>query len=232
VRCACLSWAIKGQSLSEQALSVSRESADFSAAVEKYLHPFPKVIIISGPSGVGKDSVIKRMRDLNHRFHFVVTATDRPPRPEEVDGIDYHFLSTPEFQRMIDDGEFIEYALVYDQYKGVPKAHVREALASGLDVIMRIDVQGTVSIKRLIPQAVTIFLAPPSVDILIQRLRRRKGDSWEQIQHRLETALAEMEQIKNFDYVVVNKEDKLDDAVHHHCGREMPNWANRGRFVR
>ncbi len=200
--------------MNEQALSISGEGADFSAAVKEYLHPFPKVIVISGPSGVGKDSVIKRMRELNHRFHFVVTATDRPPRPEEADGIDYHFLSTPEFKRMIADGEFIEYALVYDQYKGVPKAHVREALGSGLDVIMRIDVQGTVSIKRLIPQAVTIFLAPPSVDILIQRLRRRKGDSWQQIQHRLETALAEIQQMKDFDYVVVNKEDKLDDAVY------------------
>jgi len=193
-------------------MSIGR--AEFSAAIERYLHPFPLLVIISGPSGVGKDSVIKRMHELNHRFHFVVTATDRPPRPEEVDGIDYHFLNTGEFEEMIAEGELIEHALVYGQHKGVPKAHVREALSSGLDVIMRIDVQGTVSIKRLIPQAVTIFLAPPSVDILVRRLRHRKGDSWQQIQHRLETALAEMEQMKAFDYVVVNKEDKLDDAVH------------------
>jgi len=183
------------------------------AATGRYLCPAPLVAIISGPSAVGKDSVIKRMRELRYPFHFVVTATDRPPRPGEVDGVDYRFVSTAEFARMVAANELFEHALVYGQYKGIPKAEVREALRRGVDVILRIDVQGTATVRRLVPQAVTVFLVPPSLDVLIDHLRRRAGDSPQQMQRRLEIAIGEMRRIEEFDYVVVNREGSLDETV-------------------
>ncbi len=183
------------------------------ALIQRYLHPAPLLVIISGPSGVGKDSVVRRMRELAYPFHFVVTATDRPRRPDEVNGVDYHFLSTAEFERMIAEDAFLEYARVYGQYKGVPKAQARQALASGVDVIMRLDVQGTATVRRKVPQALTIFLVPPSVEVLIHRLRQRGTESTEQLQRRLETALAEMRSASTFDYVVVNHEGALDQTA-------------------
>ena len=143
------------------------------ALLERYLHPEPSLVVISGPSGVGKDSVVNRMRELEYPFHFVVTATDRCPRPGEVHGVDYYFVSTAEFERMIRENELFEHAEVYGQHKGVPKAHARQALSSGMDVIMRLDVQGAMTIAHKVPGALTIFLAPPSLDILVGRLRRR-----------------------------------------------------------
>ena len=183
------------------------------SAVGRFAQPDPLFIIISGPSGVGKDSVIKRMQELDHSFHFVVTATDRPKRPGEVDGIDYCFVTTSEFERMIAEGELLEHALVYGQHKGVPRTHVRQALNSGLDVILRLDVQGTATVQRLIPETLTVFLAPPSVEILISRLCRRAGDSPEQIERRLLIALDEMRRLDEFKYAVVNREGRLDDTV-------------------
>ena len=192
---------------------VTRGVEDAFEELGRFLSPPPALALISGPSGVGKDSVIGRMRELGHPFDFVVTATDRAPRPGEVDGQDYLFVSTAEFERMISEGELFEHALVYGQYKGVPKVHARRALASGLDVIMRLDVQGVESIRGLVPGAVTIFIAPPSRAVLLARLRRRAGDSTQQLQRRVETALAEMSRLHEFDYVVVNHEDRLEAAV-------------------
>jgi guanylate kinase len=162
---------------------------------------------------VGKDSVVRRLREVNLPFQFVVTATDRPPRPDEVDGVDYYFVSTAEFERMIARGDLFEHALVYGQYKGVPKTHVRNALASGSDVLMRLDVQGAATIRRLVPQALTVFLVPPSLDVLIGRLSSRAADSPAQMEARLEMALAEMRCMDTFDYVVVNREGHLDETV-------------------
>ncbi|MCB0112736.1 MAG: guanylate kinase, partial [Caldilineaceae bacterium] len=102
----------------------------------------PVLVVLSGPSGVGKDATLELMKRRDLPFHFVVTATTRPRRPNEADGIDYHFVGVGDFAEMIDEGELLEYAVVYGDYKGIPKKHVREALASGHDVIMRIDVQG------------------------------------------------------------------------------------------
>ena len=184
-----------------------------AAALDRYLHPEPLLVVISGPSGVGKDSVVNRMRELEYPFHFVVTATDRPPRPGEVHGVDYYFVSTAEFQRMIAEDELFEHAIVYGQHKGVPKAHAREALSSGKDVVMRLDVQGAMTVAEKLPGALTVFLAPPSLEILVRRLRRRAADSPTQIRQRLETALYEMGRIGGFDYVVVNREGRLDHAV-------------------
>ncbi len=121
-------------------------------------HPEPLLIVISGPSGVGKDSVIQCMKDRGLPFHFVITATTRPKRPEEQHGVDYYFLSHDEFAGMIDQEELLEYAIVYNDYKGIPRQQVRQALASGKDVVMRLDVQGADTIRRLCPEAVLIFL--------------------------------------------------------------------------
>jgi guanylate kinase len=145
-------------------------------------------------------------------LHFVVTATDRPPRPEEIDGVDYHFVSTAEFQRMEREGELLEHALVYDQHKGVPRNQVREALAAGQDVIMRVDVQGAATVREIAPQAVLIFLTASDED-LEKRLRRRGTDSPEQLAIRLQKAREEKERISEFDYVVVNRDNQLKQAV-------------------
>jgi guanylate kinase len=173
----------------------------------------PLLIVISGPSGVGKDSVVLRMKERGFPFHFVVTATDRAPRPGEVHGRDYYFYSTAEFERMIAEGELLEHAWVYGQHKGIPKAHVREALASGQDVIMRLDVQGAETIKELIPAAITVYLLCESEEELVARLRERRTESAEALQKRLETAHEEMARIPDFDYVVVNRHGALDTTV-------------------
>ena len=183
------------------------------ALLEPYLHPSPVFVVISGPSGVGKDAVIQRMRERGAPFHFLVTATDRPARPGEVHGKDYYFYSTKEFERMIAEGEFLEYASVYGQYKGVPKSQARRALASGVDVVMRIDVQGAATIRHLVPEMISIFLAPPSLEILASRLARRGADSPEQVEARLRTALEELRHLHEFDYVVINRENDLDGTV-------------------
>lgn len=175
--------------------------------------PEPLLVILSGPSGVGKDSALMRMRELGFPFHFVVTATDRPQRPGEINGVDYHFLSTAEFEQMIADQELLEWARVYNDYKGIPKWDVRNALASGRDVILRIDVQGAATVRKLAPQAVTIFMAPSNIDDLRQRLQWRRTDSLSQIEARLAKASWEMEQIEQFDYVVINHAEQLDLAV-------------------
>ncbi|NIV39933.1 MAG: guanylate kinase [Anaerolineae bacterium] len=175
-------------------------------------HP-PLLIVISGPSGAGKDSVVQRMKERGFPFHFVVTATDRAPRPNEVHGQDYYFYTTAEFERMIDEDELLEHAWVYGQHKGIPKAHVREALASGQDVVMRVDVQGAETVKGILPAAITIFLVCESEEELVARLRARRTESEEALQKRLHTAHKEMACIPDFDYVVVNRHGTLDDAV-------------------
>jgi guanylate kinase len=173
----------------------------------------PLLIVVSGPSGVGKDSLVQRMEERGCPFYFVVTATDRPPRPEETDGEDYFFLSTEEFERMIEKNELLEYADVYGQYKGVPKQQVREAMASGKDVVMRLDVQGAATFREIAPEAVLIFLTASSEAELEQRLRDRGGDSLEQVERRIKKAREEMKQLPDFDYFVVNRDSELDQAV-------------------
>jgi guanylate kinase len=177
----------------------------------------PLLIVISGTSGSGKDSVVKalvkRMKTKGSPVHFVITATTRPKRADEVDGVDYFFVSKDEFESMIAGDELIEYALVYNQYKGVPKQQVREALASGKDVVMRLDVQGAATIRKMVPQAVLIFITAPSEKELIRRLESRATESPEQLHIRLETARQEMKRIAEFDYVIPNPDGKLDETV-------------------
>ena len=177
------------------------------------LHPEPLLIVISGPSGVGKDSVIQRMKSRELPFHFVVTATTRPARPEETHGVDYFFFSSDEFAAMIDNGELLEYAIVYNDYKGIPKQQVRRALDSGVDVVMRIDVQGAATIRELSPHALMIFLTTQDEEELVNRLKKRKTETPEGLNLRIAMARQELKRIGEFDYVVVNREHKLDETV-------------------
>ncbi|MDP1547979.1 MAG: guanylate kinase [Anaerolineales bacterium] len=175
--------------------------------------PNPLLIVISGPSGVGKDSVVQRMKERGFPFHFVVTATTRDRRENEVHGRDYLFVSKDEFARMIDENELIEYAIVYGDYKGIPKAQVRDAFASGKDVIMRIDVQGAETVRKLAPHALLIFLTCESEEELERRLRERKTESADSLALRIATARKEFQRIEAFDYVIVNQDFHLDDTV-------------------
>lgn len=175
--------------------------------------PVPLLIVISGPSGAGKDSVIRRMKERRLPFHFVVTATSRPRRDGEVHGQDYFFVTPEEFRGMLERGELLEHALVYGEYKGIPKKHIREALASGQDAVLRIDVQGAATIRRLCPEALLIFLTAASQAELIERLKRRRSESEDALQRRLATVREEYTQVGLFDYLVVNPDGRLDQAV-------------------
>jgi guanylate kinase len=175
---------------------------------------YPRLIILSGPSGVGKDTIAQMI--LTRRpddFHFVVTATTRESREGELHGRDYFFVSSDEFARMINEGEFLEYAIVYNDSKGVPKQQIREALASGKNVLMRVDVQGAATVKKLVPAAVSIFLSTPTEEELTRRLRRRQSDSGAGLNLRIATARQEMKRMSEFDYCVVNAEDEQERAV-------------------
>ncbi len=178
------------------------------------LRPEPMLIVISGPSGVGKDTVLHLMEERGDQpFHFVVTATTRPIREGEVHGRDYFFVSSDEFAQMIEEDELLEYAIVYNDYKGIPKQQVRDALASGKDVIMRLDVQGAATVKKIAPEAVLIFLTTASEEELVSRLRARKTETAEGLNLRIATARQEMKRAEEFDYVVINEDDQLEDAV-------------------
>lgn len=181
--------------------------------VARALAPGPLVVVISGPSGVGKDETIKHMKERGRPFHFVVTATTRPRRANEVDGVDYHFVSVADFAEMIEQGELLEYALVYGDYKGIPKQQVRDALASGKDVILRIDIQGASTIRKMMDGAVFIFMIAESIGELERRLRERKSEPPDRLKMRIATARQELKRIGDFDYVVVNRRDRLSETV-------------------
>ena len=176
-------------------------------------HPQPLLIVISGPSGAGKDTVMQRMKERGLPFHFVVTATTRPRRNNEIHGKDYFFVSKEEFARMIDEDELIEHAMVYGDYKGIPKQQVREALATGKDVVMRIDVQGAETVRKLAPQALMIFIATENEQDLIRRLTTRKTETVDSLALRIATARKELNRVESFDYVIVNREFHLDETV-------------------
>lgn len=175
--------------------------------------PQPLLIVISGPSGVGKDSVLQAMKARGLPFHFVVTTTTRPPRPEEVHGKDYFFISKEEFARMIENDEFFEYAIVYKDYKGNSKKQVHDALASGKDVVMRLDVQGAATVRKLAPEAVLVFLTTQSEHELVERLKSRKTDTAEDLGLRIATAHQELKRAVEFDYVIVNADGLLEETV-------------------
>lgn len=182
-------------------------------SLAQYLIQEPLLIVISGPSGVGKDAVIKGMKARQIDFHFVVTATTRPPRKGEIDGVDYIFVSPERFAEMIDKDELLEYALVYNDYKGVPKEQVRKALASHKDVIMRVDVQGAARIHEITSGALLIFLTTEDEAEMVRRLEKRDTESSNDLVMRIATARQEFKRIPEYDYIVVNREGKLDEAI-------------------
>jgi len=181
----------------------------------------PLLVVISGPSGVGKDAVIDGLRKAGGpSLHFAVTATTRPQRRGETDGLDYRFVSKADFDLMIREGELFEWANVYGNYYGVPKEDLRGALRQGLTAVVKVDVQGAATIRNLVPDAVLIFVAAPSMAELEQRLIRRKTESGVDLELRTAAAREEMaaahegmNSIPLFDYVVVNHDEQVDLAV-------------------
>ena len=173
----------------------------------------PLVIVLSGPSGAGKDAVLNIMKTRNLPVSFIITKTTRPMRLGEVDGIHYHFVSKQEFNNLNDNHELLEHAEVYGNYYGVPKPPVRQSLNEGKDVIIKVDVQGAMAIKNTLPDTILIFLMPPSLEELAQRLNGRRTESAKDLELRIETARSEIEQLPNFDYCVMSYQNHIQQAV-------------------
>ena len=173
----------------------------------------PLLVVISEPWGVGKDAVLTRMKKLRRSFYYVVTATTRPKRSREKNGVHYHFLSRKEFQQMIDKHQFLEWANVYGKYYGVPKNEITLALSKGVDTIVKVDVQGAATIKKILPQAVFIFLRPPSMEELEKRLGKRRSESSADLALRLDKAKEEIKSLPLFDYVITSRQNKLDEVI-------------------
>jgi len=173
----------------------------------------PLLIVVSGPSGTGKDAVLARMKELGYPAEYVTTVTTRRQRAKETDNVDYHFVSTERFQEMISGNELLEWANVYGNWYGVPSQPVKQALDKGQDVIVKVDIQGAATIKKILPQAVFIFLLPPSMEELAARLKQRHTESPFDLALRIKTAEEEIKELSLFDYIVVNKQDEIDLAV-------------------
>ncbi|MEE2701148.1 MAG: guanylate kinase [Chloroflexota bacterium] len=173
----------------------------------------PLLIIISGPSGVGKDAVLERMRQYHKPWYFIVTATTRPKRLGEIDGVDYIFMSKGRFQELLDQDGFLEYANVYGRYYGVPQTQIQDAFKSGQDVIVKTDVQGARTLRSKVSDALLIFLAPPDMEELERRLRTRKSETESDLEQRIQTAFSEMASKSEFDHVVVNHTNSLEVTV-------------------
>ncbi len=173
----------------------------------------PLFIVVSGPSGVGKDAVLTRMKQSGCPLEYITTVTTRSQRAKERGNIDYHFVSTERFQEMIENKELLEWANVYGNWYGVPKEVVKRALDKGQDIIAKVDVQGAATIKKILPQAVFIFLIPPSMEELGIRLEQRHTESSFDLALRIKTAGEEVKQLSLFDYIVVNKQGEIDQTV-------------------
>lgn len=174
---------------------------------------YPLMVVISGPSGIGKDAVVNALKQRDGNFHFVVTAASRDPRPGEADGVDYLFVGKQRFLEMIRNDELIEHAEVYGEYKGIPQLHVQEALRSGRDVLLRLDVQGAARIRKLFPQAVLIFLLPENDEKWLERLENRDTETEESLNIRINAARDELQYLSIFDYAVINETNKLEQTV-------------------
>lgn len=172
----------------------------------------PLLIVVSGPSGVGKDATLKEMQARGLPFHFLVTNTTRPKRPNETEGVDYHFVTADEFQGKLERGDFLEHANVYGNRYGNARSDIEAALAQGMDVIMRIDVQGAATIRQKVDDAIFIFLISTPAE-LERRLRARGTENEDALQLRLATAAREMEQRAHFDYCIYNQNHHLDETV-------------------
>ena len=173
------------------------------------------LVVLSGPSGVGKDAILNRMKQLGYPLEYITTVTTRPQRVQERDGLDYHFISEQKFQEMVRHKQLLEWANVYGSWYGVPSVPVKQALDRGRDVIVKVDVQGSATIKKNLPEAVFIFLTPPSMEELSVRLKQRHTESPLDLALRVKTADEEMKQLSLFDYIVVNEPGEIDRAVSH-----------------
>ena len=177
------------------------------------LLPKPLFIVLSGPSGAGKDAVLTKMKELGCPVEYITTVTTRRQRAKERDNVDYYFVSEQRFREMVKKGELLEWANVYGNWYGVPKQPVKQALDKGQDVIVKVDIQGAATIKKILPQAVFIFLIPPSMEELVLRLKQRHTESPFDLSLRVKTAEDEMKQLPLFDYRVVSQPNKVDLAV-------------------
>ena len=169
------------------------------------------LLVVSGPSGVGKDSLIEELRRQEPTLAYSTSATTRPPRPGEVDGVHYFFVARALFERMMADGAFIETREYANNLYGTPRRFVQEALTAGRDVIMKPEVNGALAVKRAFPQAVLVFLTAPSDDALVERLERRSTETPANIARRLEIAKTEERFVTDYDYLIVN--DALATAL-------------------
>ena len=173
----------------------------------------PLLFVLSGLSGVGKDTVLIKLEQSGFPPIHVITVTTRQKRASEKDGEHYHFISDEEFREMVSNNELLEHAVVYGNSYGVPREPVKRALDSGEDVIIKVDVQGALTIKKTVPEAVFIFLAPPSMEDLVTRLKQRHTESKEELGLRIRTAEEELQHIPIFDYIVVNRQGEVNRAV-------------------
>jgi guanylate kinase len=173
----------------------------------------PLLIVLSGSSGVGKDAVLAGLKKSGHPLKYITTLTTRPQRPNERNNVDYHFVSLARFQEMIENKELLEWANVYGNWYGVPKQAVKQALDKGQDVMVKVDIQGATTIKKILPQALFIFLMPPSMEGLLRGLKERRTESPAELALRLKNAEEEIKQLPLFDYRVVNQWDKIELAV-------------------
>lgn len=172
------------------------------------------MIVFSGPSGAGKGTLKNLyMKDYGNKTYFSVSATTRSPRPGEVDGVDYLFVTKDKFEQMIEQNAFLEWACVHGEYYGTPKQPAYDNLNNGKDVIFDIDIQGGLQIRKQIPDALMVFIAPPNTDVLEKRLRGRGTETEDKIIKRLHNAIAELDYMKDYDYVIIN--DVLEDAYEH-----------------
>jgi len=173
----------------------------------------PLLFVISGPSGAGKDSVLSLLKETAVNMQFITTMTTRKPRPGETNGKDYNFVSLETFENLKKKNELLEYALVYGNWYGPPKEVIRQALNKGKDAILRVDVQGVKNIKKIVPEAVFIFITTPTLEELKKRLKKRYTETEAELALRLKTAAEEIKQIQMFDYVVLNNGGNLEAAV-------------------
>lgn len=179
--------------------------------------PGTLLVIVSGPSGVGKDTVIQSLNQIptNPARYFVVTCTTRPRREYEVDGVHYHFLTDEEFERRREDGQFLEANLVHGHWYGTPREEVRAALVAGRDAMLKIDVQGAAVVKQKVPEALLVFLVPPSLEDLFSRLQARATETADELDIRQRNAALELARQEDYDHVVLNETGQVERTAAH-----------------
>lgn len=173
------------------------------------------LLVVSGPSGAGKGTICSAVREKYPDLEYSISMTTRAPRNGEMEGVSYFFRTDEQFKRLVEEDDFLEYARVYDHYYGTPKKYVLDKIQAGRSVLLEIDIQGAMQVKKRYPKGVFVYIVPPSLEILSQRIHARGTDSEEVIQNRLAQITNELSMMHQYDYVVVN--DVLEDAVHKTC---------------